>query len=212
MALAATLQSLEGVDDAVQSLYTEKDGVYVLNVQGIDTHPEVANLKSAYERTKTDRDAIRAERDQARADLTNATKGKPDEAALVAERQEYERKIADLTKERDEAHGKLTATTRDAAFKAALTEAGITDAFYVDLLTAKHGGEVKMADGKATVETGMGPKDVTQWAKEQAASSWSKLVTQPTGGGAKGADSGAPKPLHEMGDAERLELARAGKL
>lgn len=212
MALAATLQSLEGVDDAVQSLYIEKDGVFVLDVEGLDTHPELAPLKNAYERQKADNATLRQERDQARTDLTNATKGKPDEAALVAERQEYERKIADLTKERDEAHGKLTTTTRDAAFKAALTEAGITDAFYVDLLTAKHGGEVKMADGKATVETGMGPKDVTQWAKEQAASSWSKLVTQPTGGGAKGADSGADKPLHEMGDAERLELARAGKL
>ena len=212
MALSATLQSLDGIDDAIQSLYAEKDGVYILQVEGIDTHPEVANLKSAYERTKQDRDAIRAEREQIKGDLAKTIKGKPDEQALVQERQAYETRIADLEGKLAETEGKLTATTRDSAFKAALADAGITDPFYVDLLTAKHGADVKMSDGKALVETGMGPKDVSQWAKEQAASTWGKLVTPSSGGGAKGAENGGQKPLNEMGDAERLELARAGKL
>lgn len=212
MALKATLTTLECVDDAVQSLYTEKDGVYVLQVEGIDSHPELAPLKNAYERQKADNATLRQERDQARTDLTNATKGKPDEAALVAERQAYEAKISELEGKLTNAEGKLTGVTRDAAFKAALTEAGITDPFYIDLLTAKHAAEVKMSDGKAVVETAMGPKDVAAWAKEQSAGAWQKLVTQPAGGGAKGAEQGAAKPLNEMGDAERLELARQGKL
>ena len=37
------------------------------------------------------------------------------------------------------------------------------------------------------------------------------FVSQPKGGGAKGGEGGS-KPLAEMGDAERLQLAQQGKL
>lgn len=212
MAIKATLTTLDGVDGALHDLYVQKDGVYVLDVEGIDTHPELAPLKNAYERQKADNATLRQERDTARADLTNATKGKPDEAALVAERQAYEARIGDLTGKLAAAEDKLTGVTRDAAFKAALADAGVTDPLYIDLLTAKHAAEVKLADGKAVVETGMGPKDVAAWAREQAAGAWSKLVTPPSGGGARGSEATGDKPLSQMGDAERLELARQGKL
>lgn len=212
MAIKATLTTLDGVDDALRGLYVEKDGAFVLDVEGIDTHPELIPLKNAYERQKADNATLRQERDAARADLTNATKGKPDEAALVAERQAYEARIAELTGKLDEANGKITGITRDTAFKSALTGAGITDPLYIDLLTAKHASEVKMMDEKAVVETAMGPKDVNAWAKEQASSAWQRLVTPPSGGGARGGETGGDKPLAQMTGPERLQLAMAGKL
>ena len=213
MPIKATLTTLDGVDDALHGLYVEKDGAFVLDVEGIDTHPELAPLKNAYERQKADNATLRQERDAARADLTNATRGKPDEAALVAERQEYERKIADLAGKLDEANGKLTATTRDAALKAALSEAGITNPAFLKAATMMHRDAIKMDGEIAVVDGPMGPKPLADFIRNWAAGDEGKVfVTPPAGGGAKGAETGGAKPLSEMGDAERLELARQGKL
>jgi len=44
MALALSVDSLEGLPDAIHSLYVEKDGVYVLDVDGV---PDVTGLKTA---------------------------------------------------------------------------------------------------------------------------------------------------------------------
>lgn len=52
MALGAVLENLDGVDEALHSLYEEKDGAFVLQVKGIDAHPQVRGLKSAYEKTQ----------------------------------------------------------------------------------------------------------------------------------------------------------------
>lgn len=211
--IKATLTTLEGVDDALQGFYVEKDGAYVLDVEGIDTHPELAPLKNAYERQKADNATLRQERDAARADLTNATKGKPDEAALLAERNSYEAKIAELTGKLDEASGKITGMTRDTALKAALSDAGITNPAFLKAATMLHRDAIKMDGESAVVDGPMGPKPLADFIKNWAAGDEGKaFVTQPKGGGAKGGETGAPKPLAEMGDAERLALAREGKL
>ena len=213
MALKSTLPSLDGVDDALKSHYTEKDGAFVLDVEGIDQHPELAPLKNAYERQKADNATLRQERDAAKADLANATKGKPDEAALLAERQQYEAQIAALTKERDEAAGKITGMTRDAALKSALTDAGITNPAFLKAATMLHRDAIKMDGETAVVDGPMGPKPLTDFIKGWAAGDEGKaFVTPPSGGGSKGSDKTGTKSLSEMGDAERLELAKQGKL
>lgn len=213
MALKTVLQSLDGVDDAVQSLYVEKDGAFVLDLEGIDQHPEVVNLRTAHERQKADNSTLRQERDTARADLEAATKGKPDEAALVAERQQYEAKINELTGKLDAANGKITSMTRDTALKTALSEAGISNPVFVKAATAMLRDQIKMDGDAPVVEGPMGPKPLADFVKGWAAGDEGKaFVSPPAGGGAKGADSGGQKPLSEMGDAERLELARQGKL
>ncbi len=53
MALDYTVNSLDGVDDAVKSLYVEKDGSFILDISGIDTGEE---LKGALDK---ERDARR---------------------------------------------------------------------------------------------------------------------------------------------------------
>lgn len=40
------------------------DGTYVLNAQGVDSHPDVKNLRTSLERQKKDREKIRQERDK----------------------------------------------------------------------------------------------------------------------------------------------------
>lgn len=210
MPIKATLTNLEGVDDAVKALYVEKDGVFVLDVEGIDAHPELAPLKNAYERQKADNAALRQERDAARADLNNATKGKPDEAALLAERNSYESKIAELTGKLEEATGKITGMTRDTALKAALSEAGITNPAFLKAATLLHRDAIKMDGETAVVDGPMGPKPLADFIKNWAAGDEGKaFVTPAKGGGAKGGETGGQKSFAEMTEAERVALHRS---
>jgi len=55
MALKAVLASLDDVDEAQHGLYSERDGKFYLDVEGLDadsddTHPAIAGLKSAYQK------------------------------------------------------------------------------------------------------------------------------------------------------------------
>lgn len=52
MALKAVIESLDGVDDALRPLYKEVDKRWVLDVDGVDDHPSVRNLKTAFETHK----------------------------------------------------------------------------------------------------------------------------------------------------------------
>src|SRR5690606_19423823 len=97
-----TVASLDEVQAEHQTLYVQKGDAFVLDVEGVDGHPDVVNLKTAYERTKQDRDAIRTERDDLKGKLTSvpedfdaeawkrAKAGKADPAELVQLRQTLE--------------------------------------------------------------------------------------------------------------------------
>ena len=63
MAIHTVLATLDGVDDALKPFYMQDGDKFVLQVECIDSHPDVRNLSAAYERVKADRDAIRQERD-----------------------------------------------------------------------------------------------------------------------------------------------------
>lgn len=225
MAVSATLQTLEGVDDALQSLYIEKDGGYVLDVTGIDAHPEVANLKSAYERTKADRDAARLERDTAKGKLAGVPDdfdaeawakvkdGKADDAKLIQLRQELEADRDQWKTKYETAEQSSLKNALDRDLSDALNAAGVNNPAYMRAARVLLSDGVKMIDGKPVVDTDMGPLSLTDHVKRWAAGDEGKaFVTPAAGGGARGADKGGNKPLSEMGDSERLELARQGKL
>lgn len=63
MALKAILASLEGVPEAIQALYTEVDGKFVLDLdaESIKDHPSTAPLANALAREKEDRRKAREE-------------------------------------------------------------------------------------------------------------------------------------------------------
>lgn len=62
MPIKAIITDLSEAPEALQSEYEEKEiggkTAYVLNVEGVDSHPSVANLKNAYERVKADKQAL----------------------------------------------------------------------------------------------------------------------------------------------------------
>lgn len=189
MALKTLLDTLDGLDDAVKALYVEKDGKFVLDLEGVDAHPEVANLKSAYERVKAEKATFKTEADKAKGDLAEALKGKPDEAALIAERQRLEAERDEWKGKAETLDGKLTGVTRDQALTAALAAAGVTDPGLQAGAVAILGPTVKLQDGKAIVETDMGPKALADHVTHWATGTGKAFVTPPSGGEAKGSNS-----------------------
>lgn len=223
MPLKTVLETLDGVDDAVKSFYTESDGKFVLQVDDVDTHPDVANLKSAYERVKADRDALKTEAFEARNRLKAipsdfdpekweaAKSGKADPQELVQLRQTLEA-------ERDEWKGKydgLIAETRQRtvrdAVQSALAENGIPEgARRGAALDMMDGKKVEIQDGKAVIETDMGPMALTDYAKRWVGKEGQAYVAPASGGGAKGNERGAgsQKKPEDMSAQERHALQK----
>ncbi|MGB3833789.1 MAG: hypothetical protein WA975_18210 [Mesorhizobium sp.] len=67
MALRTILDSLDGIEEGLHDLYEEKDGKFVLQLDGIDDHPAVASLRNGHSNSKR-------ERDEARRKLADAEK------------------------------------------------------------------------------------------------------------------------------------------
>lgn len=194
MALKALLETLDGVDDAVKPFYAEADGKFVLQVEGVDDHPEVANLKNAYSRTKADKDAAKSEAATLKAQIAELQKGAPDTAANQAKMAQLQEQLDAANAKAGEWQTKYTGVTRDQALAGSLQAAGITSPTFLKAAQAMLSGMVKLGeDGSAYVETGMGPKVLGDFVKGWAASEGKDFVTPPKGGDSRGND-GQSKP------------------
>lgn len=221
--LKTVLETTDGLDDAVKSLYTEADGKFVLQIEGVDAHPDVANLKSAYERVKADRDVIKTDRDTLKASQTDLPEGftiekweklkdgKPDEAALVKLREKLEAERDKAIAERDAAKETARKNALDRDLTDALTEAGVTNTAFAKAARTMISDGVQIGDdGKPFIDTDMGPLGLTEHVKRWAAGEGKDFVTAPQGGGGKGGQGGGGSVTKEtfaaMGDKERTEL------
>lgn len=227
--LKTVLETLEGVDDAVKSFYAEADGRYVLQVDGIDAHPDVANLKNAYERVKADKQTLAGERDALKDRVkgipddfdpkkwADAKAGKADPAELVTLRKALEA-------ERDDWRGKYEGLTADMRARAirdavstALASQGVPE-------STRRGAALAMLDGRKVdmqgetpmVETDMGPMAVADYAKRWAAGDGKGYVAPASGGGAKG-NTGAGQgktalrsQFDGMAQAQRADFIKSG--
>ena len=205
--LKTVVDTLDGLDEAVKPFYAEAEGKFVLQIEGVDAHPDVVNLKTAYERVKGDKEAAKAAEKKAKDDLAAALKDKPDADALVKLRDEMEGKIAALTTERDDLSGKLTRTTRDRQLEEALQAVNVTEPAFVKAATAMLAGSVKMDGDKALVETDMGPLGIADHVKRWVASEGKAFVTPPSGGDAKSKTNGTGKITGNMGGSQEERTA-----
>ena len=225
MSLKTVIETTDGLDEALKPFYAEKDGKFFLQIEGVDEHPDVKNLKVAYERTRDSEKAIKAERDTLKTRLASlpddfdpekwakVKDGKPDEAALIKIRQTLEA-------ERDEWKGKFeqaVAKVKETAIQRDLTDAltanGVTDPAFIDVLRIKLGGLVKSdEDGNSTIDIGLAPMAIAEGVKRFLMTEGKAFVDPGKGGGAKGGNgNGAPltkEAFAAMGDKERIELFR----
>jgi hypothetical protein len=219
MALKAVLDTLDGVDDAAKPFYAEANGRYVLKVEGVDDHPEVANLRNAYARTKEDREKAKGEAAALKAQIADLQKGAPDTAATQAKLTQLQEQLAAKQAEAQQWQGKYTSVTRDQSLAQALQAAGITNPTFVKAATTMLAGMVKIGeDGTVYAETPMGPKMVQDFVKSWASGDGKDFVSAPAGGGAQGSRGGNAAGAKTMSRAEfdgltpeaRVKAAREG--
>lgn len=189
--LKTVLETIEGVDDALKPFYAEAEGKYVLQVEGIDAHPEVSNLKNAYERTKADKATAAQKLKDMETRLSELGKDRPDEAKLAEERKRLEDQISEWKTKATDLEGKLTGVTRDRALMDALTASGVTNPTFVKAAQRLLADQVRMDGEHPMVDTGMGPKSLADFVKQWAAGEGKDFVTPSAGGGAKGTEAGS---------------------
>ena len=197
MSLKTVIDTTEGLDEALIPFYAEKDGKFFLQIEGVDQHPDVMNLKVAYERTKDDREKAKKDAADLKARIAELEKGAPDTAATQAKLAALEEKLAVAEAKAGEWHGKYTGVTRDQSLRNALSEAKVDASLLegaIALITSKHKVEVD-ENGNTFIDAGMGPRLVSDFAKSWASSEGAAFVTKPQGAGVKGGEgSGNPTP------------------
>jgi hypothetical protein len=213
MALKTVLESTDGLDEAIAALYTEADGKFILALEGVDDHPEVASLRNAYARTKERDAAARAEAAKLKAQIDELQAGAPDTAATQAKISALEDKLSALSAEASDWKGKYTGVTRDQSLQGALQQAGITEPAFLKAATAMLAGDVKLADdGTAYVESTMGPKVLGDYVKAWTAGEGAAFVSKPQGAGLKDNDFGSGKPTASKGDLAGSKTERQAAL
>lgn len=112
------LDTLEGVDEAVRALYTEKDGKFVLGIEGLPQPEDVSGLKSKVQELLDEKKAA----DKARKDAEEQARLDREEAARKSgnveelERswsEKYNRREAELNGTLEQERGTLSAQIRD---------------------------------------------------------------------------------------------------
>jgi len=214
--LKSTLESLDGLDENLHDFYQESDGVYVLKVDGIREHPDVLNLRKAYDAEKQKR---KEAEDKAREipedfDLEqwkNVKSGKAKEEDLIKLRKELEAERDEWKDKAQSLEQQTYQLTVSRQLDDALANAGITNPTFQKAARALLSDGVTVKDGKAVVDTDMGPMEITEHVKRWASSEGQAFIEQPKGGGSKGNKSGDPRETRKFTEIPSGELSELRK-
>lgn len=216
MALKAIIDSLDSVEEQYRDLYEERDGKYVLAVEGIEAHPGAAALKSALDRVRGEKRALSEKLTtvEGRLDglpddfdaneyerLRGAAEGKEPpkiDERLDRQKAELEKKHKAELDKRDARITKLDGTLRKSLVDDGLTKALIDAGVSKDFLPAakallKERGAVKLIeeDDEFQVLADDGIDDrlpLSKFVTNWAAEDGKHFVAKPTGGDAKGGE------------------------
>jgi hypothetical protein len=216
MALEAILDTIDDLPDAVKAEYEAKDGKFVLQVNGIKTHPDVTALQNAHERTKTELRAARTERDafkarveflpddfdaeafqalQARADANK--EGGDLQQRLEAQRalldKQWQKKLDESDSRANELERELHSRLIDDDIRKSLVEQGVKrdllEGAVALIKTSAKPNVVKDEKGfQGVIDDGIDEKKkIPDYVKEWAKSDIGKAyVEKPNGGGSTG--------------------------
>ena len=175
---------------------------------------ELLGEVKAERQKRRDAEAARAEADEAaRAKAEEAAAASGDVDALRKQLEaKHSKELEKLTKERDDAHGQLHKLVIEGGIDAALDAAGMAPAYKRMLrrdFAAEH--QIEIRDGQAFAGGEPLAEAVKKWTATDEVAGL-KAAGQGSGSGAPGGGKQPSKTLAEMGDADRLALAREGKL
>lgn len=131
MTLKFQLDSLEGVDESIQALYVERDGKFVLGIEGLPQPEDVSGLKSKVQELldekKAEADKRKAAEEQARLDREEALRKSGNVEELEKSWSEkYARREAELTGQLESTNSTLQGQIRDLTVGRTATEIATT--------------------------------------------------------------------------------------
>ena len=208
MPLKAVVESLDGLDENLHDFYVQDGDKFFLDLDDdtIREHRAVAPLRNAYDRTKSDLQKAKEEREAASAKLRALPEdfdpemwkrlkegGDPAkrEAQMVEMRKQFETERDEWKSKYEEASGRVQRVLVERSLEDALAGAGITTPAFIKAARALLVGQVKLDGDKPVVETDMGSFPVADYVKRWAAGEGKDFVVPPSGGGARGNDRGS---------------------
>ncbi|POA50298.1 hypothetical protein C1893_01740 [Pseudomonas sp. MPR-ANC1] len=131
MTLKFQLDSLEGIDESIHALYVEKDGKFVLGIEGLPQPEDVSGLKSKVQELldekKAEADKRKAAEEQARLDREEALRKSGNVEELEKSWSEkYARREAELTGQLESTNSTLQGQIRDLTVGRTATEIATT--------------------------------------------------------------------------------------
>lgn len=204
MALKVTVESLDDVQDELKPFYTEtEEGAFVLQVEGVDDHPDVKNLKNAYTAEKAKRAEYSGKVATLESKLTEL-ESKPaptakDDAEMLRLREAIEAERDDYKAKYEAAEKRVYGLTVETQLDGLIREAGIIDPTYAKAAKLMLSDGVKLVDGKPVVETDMGPITLGDKVKRFIAGE-GKAFVSPAKGLGTGGDSGSKGSSNPMLD------------
>jgi hypothetical protein len=217
VALKAIIDSLDSVEEQYRSLYEEKDGKFVLIVEGIESHPGAAALKSALDRVRGEKRTLSEKLTAAESrleglpedfdadafeTLRSQAEGKEPpkiEERLAAQKTQLEAKFAKDREKIEARANKLDGTLRrvmvDDGLTKALLDAGIDKGFLpAAKALLKEKGQIKLVEDDDAIQVfaddGVNDRTpLTDYVRAWASLDEGKpFIAKATGGDAKGGD------------------------
>ncbi|MGI4886108.1 MAG: hypothetical protein ACRYFR_14220 [Janthinobacterium lividum] len=229
MKLKSVLDNLDGVDEALKAAYTEKDGKFCLNVEGLQEHPDAKALKTALDRVRDEKKALQTQFDGLNGRvgdlpddfdlaeynrLKDAAPGDVDKR-LADQRTQIEAQnqkvVSKLTGERDATKAKLDKVIVDATLNAAIADLNLAP-FAVKPVRSMFKDDIKVAyEGEEAIVT-INNMPVGEHLKTWAASDEGKpFVAAPgNGGGGAGGGGGGSQDFTKKSETELFQLSCAG--
>lgn len=226
MSIKTFVEKLDDAPEGLREFYTEVDGRFVLDVEGIDEHPAVSNLRNAYQKVKESDKQARSDLktfkekagslpDDFDADLWKKVKsGELQDGSKVKVAEQTIAERDEAIKRAEQAESRLNSLTIDRAIGDALDAANITNPAFRKGATALLRDSVKLDGEKVFVDSDMGPLDPKEYVKKWAATDEGKpFVSQPKGGGSRSGDPNVTSSVKSWGDAkttkERVEFLKS---
>ncbi|WP_409300471.1 hypothetical protein [Pseudomonas sp. KCJK8993] len=222
------LDTLEGVDESVRAFYTEKDGKYVLGIEGLPQPEDVSGLKSKVEELlaekKAEADKRKAAEEQARLEREEALRKSGNVEELEKSWSEkYSRREAELNGQLESERNTLQGQIRDLTVGRTATEIATTLAIPGSakalLPHIERRLSVEQRDGKPTVVVLDQAGKLSATTLEELKSEFTKdpafgpLIagSKASGGGAGGAGNsgGAALKRSEMSSVAKREFITA---
>lgn len=227
MALKAILTSLEGISEELKKEYTEKDGKFYLNIEGVDEHPSVGALKRAKQHEKdlrqTAETAQRAAEDKVstlEADIEGLRSGAIPKADYEALKTSFATKTQEQQAAFDTKYNKQSALIEkhmlDGTALAMATEISTAPTLLIPHIRGRL--KLEEVDGELTVSildiTGKPSAATLDDLKKEMLQNKTfapiLIGSKASGSGATGGSGGgsASKPFNELSEAERTKFAK----